>query len=73
MLNVIDYVDCKNIPGAITLLDFYKAFDSLSWPFIFAMLKMYGFGEVLILWIKILYKHPKCHIITIIFLVIFLT
>jgi len=27
------------------------------------MLKMYGFGEILISWIKILYKHPKCRIV----------
>jgi len=61
MLNVIVLADCKNIPSAIISLDFYKAFDSLSWPFIFAMLKMYRFGEVS--WIKILYKHPKCRIV----------
>jgi len=57
MLNIIDYADCKNIPGVFISLDFYKAFDSLTWPFTFALLKRYRFGEVLINRIKILYKY----------------
>ena len=53
-------MDAKNKPGAIILLDIYKAFDSLSWPFIFHVFKAYGFKEYLVSWIKILYHNPKC-------------
>ena len=60
LFDVIDYMDAKNKPGAIILLDIYKAFDSLSWPFIFHVFKAYGFGEYLVSWIKILYHNPKC-------------
>ena len=54
LFDVIDYMDAKNKPGAIILLDIYKAFDSLSWPFIFHDFKAYGYGEYLVSWIKIL-------------------
>ena len=44
-------------------VDLYKAIDSLRWPFIFAMLGRCEFGNLLIKWIKKLYKNPKCRII----------
>ena len=61
MLDVIDYANYKNGPGAVLSIDLCKAFDSLKWPFIFATLKLYGFGSIS--WIKILYKNPKCRIV----------
>ena len=60
LFDVIDYMDAKNKPGAIILLDIYKAFDSLSWPFIFHVFKAYKFGKYLVSWIKILYHNTKC-------------
>ena len=51
------------MPGAVLLVDLHKAFDSLHWFFIFAMLKSYGFGNSLINWIRILYKNPKCRVV----------
>ena len=57
---LFDVIDYKNIPNAIILLDIYKAFDSLSWPFIFHVFKAYGLGKYLVFWIKILYHNPKC-------------
>jgi hypothetical protein len=36
------------------LIDFEKAFDSMSWSFIYKVLKYYGFGGNFIQWIKIL-------------------
>ena len=63
MLIVIDYASNKDLSGAVLSVDLYKAFDSLRRPFIFAMLRRYGFGNLLIKWIKVLYKNPKCRII----------
>ena len=63
MFNVIDYANNEDRSGALLSVDLYKAFDSLRWPFIFAMLRQYGFGNLLIEWIKVLHKNPKCRII----------
>ena len=63
MFSVIDYANNEDLSGAVLTVDLYKAFDSLRWPFIFTMLRRYGFGNLLIKWIKVLYKNPKCRII----------
>ena len=52
MFNVIDYANNEDFSGAVLSVDLYKAFDSLRWPFIFAMLRRYGFGNLLTKWIK---------------------
>ena len=62
MFNVIYYANNEDLSGAVLSVDLYKAFDSLRWPFIFAMQRQYGFGKLLIKWIKVLYKNPKCRI-----------
>ena len=48
MFNVIDYANNEDLSGAVLSVDLYKAIDSLLWPFIFAMLRRYGFGSLLI-------------------------
>ena len=37
--------------------DFEKAFDSLSWPFLFKALKSFNFGESFIKWVSTLYSN----------------
>ena len=34
-----------NIPGAIMLIDFEKAFDSISWKFLYIILQHFGFSK----------------------------
>ena len=63
LFDVIDYANHEKMPGAVLLVDLHKAFDSLHWSFIFAMLNSYGFGNSLINWIIILYKNPKCRVV----------
>ena len=53
--NVIDYVEQKNLPCIFLNLDQEKAFDRVSYEFLFKCLETYGFGENFIRWIKILY------------------
>ena len=55
MCYVIDYAYFKNIPGAVLFIYLKKAFDSLNWSFIFAMLRNYGFGDFFINLIQIIY------------------
>ena len=52
----MEYTELHDIPGLILLIDFEKAFDSVSWSFIFKVLKFFKFGDSLISWIKFLYK-----------------
>ena len=40
ILDVIDYTDTSDIPGAILLLDIEKAFDSVRHDFLFQVLKL---------------------------------
>ena len=42
------YANHEKMPGAVLLVDLYKAFDSLHWFLIFAMLKCCGSGNFLI-------------------------
>ena len=39
----------------MTTFDFKKAFDSLSWEFLFNTLKVFHFGDSFIHWIKVFY------------------
>ena len=41
-------------------LDFEKAFDTVSWEFLFKTLNAFNFGESFIKWIKVLYTNPLC-------------
>ena len=45
--------EISNINGLLMLIDFEKAFDSMSWKFIYNVLEFLGFGENFIEWIKL--------------------
>ena len=46
----------NQIPGMILQIDFEKAFDSVSWKFMYKALKFFNFGSDLIRWVKCLYN-----------------
>lgn len=48
--------------GLFLSLDLQKAFDSVSWPFIFASLRFWGFGEHFIGILKSLYSEPEARV-----------
>ena len=48
------FFSMQNLPGFILLIDFEKAFDSVSFDFILTTLDVFNFGEVFIKWIKII-------------------
>lgn len=41
-------LNLKKIESALVLTDFEKAFDSMSWSFIYEFLDYFGFGDDLI-------------------------
>jgi exonuclease III len=51
------YADRANIPGMFLLIDFEKAFDSVSWSFMLKCLEFFNFGPDLICWIKTFYNN----------------
>ena len=55
--DVMNYTELKHLPGYIILIDFEKAFDSVSWDFLFSTLSSLNFGENFIKWIKIMYTN----------------
>lgn len=63
LLEVMDYYEKENLPGLIFIADFQKAFDTISWNFIYQCLKTYNFGANFIKWIHVLYQNPCSRII----------
>ena len=52
--DIIDHIKKKNKTGMMILVDFKKAFDSISHEYIYKVLRSFGFCEYIIKWIKIL-------------------
>ena len=55
--NIMECTRIKQLPGLMVAFDFEKAFDSLSWPFLFKALKSFNFGESFIKWVSTLYSN----------------
>ena len=49
----MSYTEKCNIPGLLMLIDFQKAFDSVSWQFIYKVLDIFGFDEQFTSWVKL--------------------
>ena len=46
----------EKIPGLLLMIDFEKAFDSISWTFIEKALHFFNFPGCIVEWFKVLYK-----------------
>ena len=52
--DTMHFTEYNKIPGLIMLVDFEKAFDSVSWDFLIEALNKLGFGQNFIKWINTL-------------------
>jgi exonuclease III len=57
--DVINYINENKRDGIITFVDYEKAFDTVSWKFLFDCLKAYNFGDNFINAIKTLYNNVE--------------
>ena len=48
----MSYTEVDNLPGLLVLIDLEKAFDSISWCFIYKILNYFGFGNNIIKWVS---------------------
>ena len=63
IIDIFEYTSMLNNPGLAAFLDFEKAFDTVSWQFLFKTLKKFNFGTNFIKWINVIYKKPLCCVI----------
>ena len=61
--DIMHYTEIKKIKGLLVLLDFEKAFDSISWKFMYGTLKFFNFTDSFIRWIKLLNTDIEASII----------
>ena len=60
IFDTIEYTKLNQISGMMVLVDFEKAFDSISWSFLFESLKAFDFGNNFMKWIEVIYNKPEC-------------
>lgn len=61
--DLFNYTETENIPGLLLLVDFEKAFDSVSWKFMDKVLDFFNFGPSFKKWVEVLYKNIKACIL----------
>ncbi len=62
LLDVLDITKNKIDPGLLVMIDFQKAFDTLSWEFLYKTLHYFNFGPTFIKYIRLLYTEPECSV-----------
>ena len=61
--DVMHYTEDMNIDGLLMLIDFEKAFDSLSWKFLYKVLKYVGFKDSIIAWVHLFNNEVQASVI----------
>ena len=51
--DLLKATESNNITGLLMLIDFEKAFDSLSWTFLYNALELFGYTKIFLKWIKL--------------------
>ena len=51
--DIMSFAENNNIDGLLMLIDFEKAFDSISWNFMYKTLTFFGFKESILKWITL--------------------
>ena len=55
--DLMQYTEENDIPGLLFIIDFKKAFDSVSWKFISEVLRFFQFGDSILRWVKTLHSN----------------
>ena len=63
ILNLMKYSNRKKIESLILLIDFRKAFDSLSHKYIDECLKMFNFGQSIRRWVSLFFCNREAYIL----------
>ena len=63
LYDILQITEKEKIPGCLVLIDFEKAFDTISWQFMFKVLKYFNFGNSIITWIKTFYNNISSTVI----------
>ena len=61
--DIMQVAEEKKLPGLLMLIDFEKAFDSLSWDFLYNSLDFFGFSANFSKWIKLFNNDIKAYIL----------
>ena len=62
IIDLIDYTNTHDIPGALLLLDIEKAFDSVEHEYLYKVLERFNIGNNFITWIKSFYNTRNTYI-----------
>ena len=57
--DILEYTNENDIEAILFSADFEKAFDSIKHPFLFAVLKSFGFGADFIQWIRTFFNNAE--------------
>ena len=63
MYDLLNYTENNKIPGLLLLIDFEKAFDSVSHDFILKILDLFNFGPSIQRWFQVLYNGAKASVL----------
>ena len=58
LIDIYEFTETRNLPGAMLCVDFEKAFDTVEHNFLYSVLKRFNFGDNFVNWIKVLYNQP---------------
>lgn len=61
--DILHTTEKLDIPGLLLIIDFEKAFDSISWKFIGKVLSFLNFGESIKQWIKVFYNDISASVV----------
>lgn len=59
---IIDYPQNNDKNFLLVILDAEKAFDKVLWPFMFEIVKSFGFHEKFNVWLQGMYKNPMSRV-----------
>ena len=60
--DIMNHCETNNKAGLLMLIDFEKAFDSISWDFMLTAFKYFNFGDSILNWIKLFNTDVKAAI-----------